>query len=154
MPTTKKTTTKPKAKPTTKPKKELKLEFIKMCQEKNALHKREERAREYCRQVQRRRDKRVEKICKAIETIALVLTVVIIAAIVIKGKGNVEAETKSNVYIMQGELQGNHVVLSNGNVHEVDKSDANYTSEPMQVTVRLNDNGTANLDDDIILDIR
>lgn len=152
MPTTKKTTTKPKAKPTTKPKKELKLEFVRMCQEKNALHKREERAREYCRQIQRRRDKRVEKICKAIETIAIVLTFVIVAAIVIKGKGNVEAETKSNVYTMQGELQGNCVVLSDGNVHEVDR--AYKSCESMSVMVRLNDNGTEDVTDDIILDIR
>ena len=136
----------------TKQEKEIKLEFVKMCQERNALHKREERAREYCEQVQRRRNKRITKICKTIETVAIVLTFVIVAFVIIKGR--VAAETQGNTYTIQGELQGNHVVLSDGNVHEVDKANANYSSEPKQVTVTLNDNGTEDVDDDIILNIQ
>ena len=165
MPTTKKATTKkttkPKVKATTKPTKEIKLEFVKMVQEKNAMHKREEKANEYIAQC---KAKRANK--KDILYYSCVCLVAIVLAIAIKGKSTSGSTTQSkedlvpikeydgSVYFMRGELQGNHVVLEDGNIHEVDKADANYTSEAMQVTVTLNDNGTEDVDDDIIINIQ
>ena len=169
MPTTKKATTKkttkPKVKATTKPTKEIKLEFVKMVQEKNAMHKREEKANEYIAQCKAKRARK-RKIKKDILYYSCVCLIAIVLAIAVKGKSTSGSTTQSkedlvpineydgSVYFMRGELQGNHVVLEDGNIHEVDKADANYTSEPMQVTVTLNDNGTEDVDDDIIVNIK
>ena len=146
---TKKTTNETEVKQT-----EIKLDFVKLCQEKNARHKREEKAKEYSELVKRSREQRKRKIFKAMETVVIVLTFVIVAAIVIQDKSNVEAETQGNTYTMQGELQGNHVVLEDGNCHEVSKEYANYTSKTKEVTVTLNDNGTEEVKDDVVVDIR
>lgn len=142
-----------KAKPINKPTKEIKLEFVKMVQERNAMYKREERAREYCKEVNRRREQKFEKIREIVTTSAFVITAILVMILIISIPSKT-TQTKGDTYVMTGELQGNHVVLEDGNIHEVDKSDANYTNEAMQVTVTLNDNGTENIDDDIIIDIR
>lgn len=57
------------------------------------------------------------------------------------------------VYSMRGELQGNAVVLEDGNIHEVDEVYANYSSQAWNVTVVLNDNGTDDPTDDVVLNI-
>lgn len=141
--------------------KEIKLDFIRMCQERNERFKREEKAKEYIEEVNRRREQRFEKIRTVVCTSMFVVTAIIIVLIMLAiPSENTQSEQKlesiedieGRIYFMQGELQGNHVVLEDGNVHEVDN--ANYTSEPMQVTVSLNDNGTEETKDDVVINIR
>lgn len=136
--------------------KEIKLDFVRMCQKRNAIYKREERAMEYCEEVRRQREHKKGMIANAIcvGIILVCFVIMIINANNHRTESDTQWKPQSSTYIMHGELQGNHVVLEDGNVHEVDKTNANYTREPMQVTVTLNDNGTDEVDDDIILDIR
>ena len=134
--------------------KELKLDFIRMCQERNERFKREEKAREYCAKVSRRKEKKRQAMENIITNVVCIVIIVVglsLGLSLVNVKGSAK---QSSIYTMQGELQGNHVVLSDGNAHEVSKEYANYTSEPRKVTVVLNDNGTEEVTDDIILDIR
>ena len=134
--------------------KEIKLDFIRMCQERNEIYKREDKAREYCAKVSRRKEKKRQAMENIITNVVCIVIIVVGLSLGLSFVNAKGSEKQSSIYTMQGELQGNHVVLSDGNAHEVDKEYANYTSEPMQVTVTLNDNGTEDAEDDIILDIR
>lgn len=158
--------------------KELKLEFVKMVQEKHAIHKmkeqekqeiyeREEPARKYIADKIRQGEERMESI-KNVLCVLFIIIVGIVFLLIIgnKSRSEINSTTPSkdelvsikeydgSVYFMRGELQGNHVVLEDGNIHEVDKSNANYSSEPIYVTVTLNDNGTEDVTDDIVINIR
>lgn len=138
--------------------KELQLNFIKIVQEKHQTYTKEQRAREYCEKVIRRKEQKFEKIREIVTTSAFIITAFLLLFLLFSISNIKSSSTKirdnSKTYTMQGELQGNHVVLSDGNMHEVDKANANYTSEPMQVTITLNDNGTEDMLDDVIIDIR
>lgn len=138
--------------------KELQLNFIKIVQEKHQTYTKEQRAREYCEKVIRRKEQKFEKIREIVTTSAFIITAFLLLFLLFSISNIKSSSTKirdnSKTYTMQGELQGNHVVLSDGNMHEVDKANANYTSEPMQVTVTLNDNGTEDMLDDVIIDIQ
>ena len=169
MPTTKKATTKkttkPKVKATTKPTKEIKLEFVKMCQEKNAIYKREEKANEYIAQCKAKRARK-RKIKKDILYYSCVCLIAIVLAIAVKGKSTSGSTTPSkedlveikeydgSVYFLQGELNGDRVILENGIDIEVPSEYARYTDEPIRVTVTLNDNGTEDMLDDRIINVK
>ncbi len=121
--------------------KEIKVDLIRLCQEKNAIA-----------EEKRQREQKMESVANAI-CIGIIL-VFIVMMLVNANHRKMESETQGNTYTMGGELQGNCVVLEDGNIHEVDKKYANYTSESRKVIVILNDNGTEDVTDDIILDIR
>ena len=155
--TTKQVATKKTPQGKAKETKEIKLDFLMMCRRRAEIYKREEKAREYisqCRKKEREKYKIISEVIIGVAAIMLVVCMAIKVSNAEASEKRSEPQVKTQTYTMQGELQGNHVVLEDGNIHEVGKEYANYTSEAMQVTVRLNDNGTANLDDDIILDIR
>ena len=126
--------------------KELNLDFVRMCQRKN-------KAMEYIASVEQKREGKRQRKIQIIERITNVICLFIIVTGMLFAFAKGSAKQNS-IYSMQGSLQGTHVVLDNGIGHNVDESYANYTSEPMRVTVILNDNGTVEADDDIILDIR
>ena len=138
--------------------KEIKTDFCKAINERRNLAVREEKANKYiakCKQRKRAKAKRKERIK---ETIVLTLLYTILGlALVCKLSGvvisNANENTEQHTYSMQGELQGNCVVLEDGNCHEVDNTYANYTSEAKTVTVVLNNNGTENAEDDTIVNI-
>jgi hypothetical protein len=120
---------------------ELGMEFVIACQSKNEIYKRNKKAQSYCAKVRRRREQKVESIKNFLCVIAVVIGI-ILAIVFSNGNTN----TNGNI-VMRGELQGNHVVLTDGTVCEVDKANANYTREPMQVYVTIDHNGN-------VLDVR
>ena len=130
--------------------KEIKLDFWKAIQERREVALRENNAREYIRKVNRRKEQKRQARENAITNVVCIF-IILVGLLFACAKGSA---TQSSIYAMQGELQGNHVVLEDGNAHEVSKEYANYTSESKQVTVVLNDNGTEDVTDDIIIDIR
>ena len=132
--------------------KEIKLDFLMMCRRRAEIYKREERAREYISQCRKREREKYERI--SVVVIALLVVAFLIGIATIPNTDAEAMETQDNLYTMRGELQGNHVVLEDGNVHKVDKTEANYTSETRKVIVILNDKGTEEVTDDIIHDIR
>ena len=123
-------------------------------EEQEEINERESNAREYIRKVNRRKAQKRQAKENLVTNVVCVIILILgisVGLSVVSAKGS---SRQSSIYTMQGELQGNHIVLSDGNAHEVGKEYANYTSEPKQVTVTLNDNGTEEVTDDIILDIR
>lgn len=154
MPQTKTNTTK-NAKQTVQ--KEIKTDFCKPIAERRNLAIRQQAAEEYIAKCKRKRIAKANQKAKIKENIVLsILFLALIGAIVIKFSditSNANANTEHSTYLMEGELQGKHVVFSYEMKHEVSEEYANYTSEPIDVTVVLDDNGTEDVTDDKILDI-
>lgn len=137
--------------------KEIKTDFCKPIAERRNLAIREQVAQEYVNKCKRKRIAKAKRKAKIKENIVLgILYLALIGAIVIKFSditSNANANTEHSTYTMQGELQGKHVVFSYEMEHEVSEEYANYTSEPIDVTIVLDDNGTEDVTDDKILDI-
>ena len=105
------------------------------------------------RERKRKAERKAKIMQKVKETIALlVFGTVLFAMIILALKSKANAQVPC-VYSMRGELQGNAVVLEDGNIHEVDEMYKNYSSQAWDVTVVLNDNGTDDPTDDKILNI-
>ena len=138
--------------------KEIKTDFVPYIRMRNELAKRDERAKKYSDRCERKRIAKAKRKQKIKENVALFFVYAFLIAVAVVKFGNVTnanstENTEHYTYSMQGELQGNCVVLSDGNCHEVDETDANYTSEPKKVEVVLDNNGTEDKTDDIILNI-
>lgn len=144
---------------TTQVQKEIKTDFIKAVNERNSFVTWEAKKKAYSdrrllnRKAKQKRKARIEKIKVVIFTILFTIIGLLLvygcSGIIISNANEID----QYVYSMQGELQGNCVVLEDGHCHEVDRTYANYTSKAKSVTVVLDNNGTEDVEDDIILNI-
>ena len=130
----------------------IKTDLIKLVNKRTNIRVRNANAKNYIDECELKKQRRKEKIYNILERIGLSsMYILLIVLFVVKfANGNAN---ENYTYSMQGNLQGNCVVLEDGNVHKVSKEFANYTSESMTVTVVLDNNGTEDRTDDKIINI-
>ena len=131
----------------------LKTDLIQICQsgnsKTNTIFSIKERKAKLIAE-KKRREKRIRFLIKSLFVLITIGIFLCLAAIFIKPS---QAQHYSSSYTIKGELQGNCVVLEDGNVHEVDVRQANYTSEIRNVHCLMDDNGTPEKDDDKIMNM-
>lgn len=118
-----------------------KTDLIKLCQIKNnhaeklMISSRINQRKAKLLAEKKRRQNEIVSLC------VLIAVGILLCLFLIFGKTNVSACTQMNQnYTITGELQGNCVVLENGEVREVEET--NYTSESITVHCLMDDNGT------------
>lgn len=131
----------------------IKTDLIKLVNERTNIRVRNANAKNYIDKCELKKQKRKEKIYDILEKIGLSSMYIILIVLFVIKFVNGNANGEHYTYSMQGSLQGNCVVLEDGTPKEVPQKFANYTSEPLTVTVVLDNNGTEDKSDDIVFDV-